>query len=214
MLCSQVGPFREFPPLLSFRASQRGSMDQQLSHISSHQHAGQNYSQFRSAFVINRLIKGEIPTPIQLGLKRELRYISAVMSDVGIGLCALEDLFLFLLNLIDHDSLYTPSVLCNLLRIFFCGRSLRSEIPWKGSVLVQRKGIQQYWPEEEVKLQCIHTKASVSWCVSSAGNGVCWCALKRVLYPDLCTHVSVVRCGSWKWCDLGMAMCLQRKSPS
>lgn len=94
-------------PLLSFRASQRGSKDQQLSHTSSHQHARQNYCQFRAAFVINPLIKGEIPTPVQLGLKRELRYISAVMSDVGIGLCALEDLFLFLLNLIDHDSLYS-----------------------------------------------------------------------------------------------------------
>lgn len=68
-------------------------MDQQLSRISSHQHAGQNYCQFRSAFVINRLIKKEIPTPTQLALKCELRYIRAVMSDVGTGSRVLEEFF-------------------------------------------------------------------------------------------------------------------------
>lgn len=105
-------------PLLSFRASPRGNMNQQLSIVSSHQHPGQNHCESSSVFVIHWLIKGVVPTPIRLGLKYEPGTFVRWWVTWGPGLMLLKILSCFL-NLTDHDSRYTTSILCNLLRIPF-----------------------------------------------------------------------------------------------
>lgn len=66
-------------------------MNQQLSIVSSHKHPGQNHCESSSVFVIHRLIKGAVPTPIRLDLKYEPRNIRAVVSDMGTRPHALED---------------------------------------------------------------------------------------------------------------------------